>query len=858
MPLFSDKFSMRRFVRAAVLVAAGAPFAVACGRAQTRSDRQDVVHDLVVPVPTANAQHSVTAQALRNLASGRTDSLKHVHIPDTPDLERFVKNRDAVVRLGKSLFWDQQVGSDGQACGSCHFHAGADNRSKNQLDPGLRNQTPETDPKAFNDRTAFGPNLNDFGPNYTLKADDFPFHKLSDPFDKDSAVISDTNDVASSQGVFSALFQATGIPNDIGIPSLEGNGAVFDIDGVLTRNVETRQTPTVINARFNHRNFWDGRARFEFNGVTPFGKLDPNQRVVEGTETGEPMLVKVRVEQSSLASQAVGPIVSDQESSFGSLPSTFGGRTFPDVGRKMLAAPVVPLGQQLVSPEDSVLGGLSLAPADGINARYAPMVQEAFQDRWWNIPGFIVDLSSPERGPELKAQSTPTESHEFTVMEYNFSLFFGLAVQEYEKTLVSDDAPFDRFMEGNDSALSPVEQEGFRIFLDKGKCINCHGGAAFTNASLENNRQNDLIERMIMGDDRVAVYDEGFYNIGVRPTLEDIGVGGVIGPLNLPLSNSRLFQMDLAEAVSQIEKDQPSLSKDDAIRLANKLAGIPRIPARPAEAELLLKKAAPEAATKLAAAKDTLASAIGPLNRLNATDWFSMARLGAIQTQLAQATVALAVGKPNDAAGILVATAAMMDRLAAQLGTSVDAQTNEARDLLAPGLSLLPDPIDPGPDPAKPFGPPLRPDERVAVDGAFKVPSLRNVSETAPFFHNGGQATLEQVVLFYNRGGDFPKVNRLNLDPDIQPLGLTDDERAALVAFLRALTDERVHFERAPFDHPAISVPNGGTTPVITPIFPDTPVFEDRFTSPVVGAKGNGVGLGIPNTPLGHFLQPLQ
>jgi hypothetical protein len=199
-----------------------------------------------------------------------------------------------------------------------------------------------------------------------------------------------------------------------------------------------------------------------------------------------------------------------------------------------------------------------------------------------------------------------------------------------------------------------------------------------------------------------------------------------------------------------------------------------------------------------------------------------------------------------------------LDTLGERLGVSVDERTNKARELLEPGLSLLPDPIDPGPDPLHPLAPPLRPDERVAVDGALKVPSLRNVSETAPYFHNGGQATLEQVVEFYNRGGDFANVNRDNLDPDIQPLGLTVEERAALVAFLRSLTDERVHFERAPFDHPSLSVPHGGTTPAIGPIFPKTPVLEDRFTVPAVGAKGNEVGLGKEKTPFGNFLQPLQ
>src|SRR5262249_60044636 len=118
--------------------------------------------------------------------------------------------REALKVLGKALFWDQQVGSDGQACASCHFHAGADNRSKNQLDPGLRNQTPGANTGAFNDPTGFGPNSNHFGPNYQLTAGDFPLPNVSKPdgnSEPDPAhppVLSDTNDIASSPGVFNA------------------------------------------------------------------------------------------------------------------------------------------------------------------------------------------------------------------------------------------------------------------------------------------------------------------------------------------------------------------------------------------------------------------------------------------------------------------------------------------------------------------------------------------------------------------------------------------------------------------------------------------------------------------------------
>ena len=43
---------------------------------------------------------------------------------------------------------------------------------------------------------------------------------------------------------------------------------------------------------------------------------------------------------------------------------------------------------------------------------------------------------------------------------------------------------------------------------------------------------------------------------------------------------------------------------------------------------------------------------------------------------------------------------------------------------------------------------------RVAVDGAFKTPTVRNVGLTAPYFHNGGYKNLEELVEFYNRGGN--------------------------------------------------------------------------------------------------------
>ncbi|MBM3782887.1 MAG: c-type cytochrome [Acidobacteria bacterium] len=70
--------------------------------------------------------------------------------------------------------------------------------------------------------------------------------------------------------------------------------------------------------------------------------------------------------------------------------------------------------------------------------------------------------------------------------------------------------------------------------------------------------------------------------------------------------------------------------------------------------------------------------------------------------------------------------------------------------------------------------------------GAFKTPSLRHIAKAAPYFHDGSASTLEAVVEHYNAGGRARK----NLDPEMRPLRLTADEKAALVRFLEALTGE--------------------------------------------------------------------
>jgi cytochrome c peroxidase len=71
-----------------------------------------------------------------------------------------------------------------------------------------------------------------------------------------------------------------------------------------------------------------------------------------------------------------------------------------------------------------------------------------------------------------------------------------------------------------------------------------------------------------------------------------------------------------------------------------------------------------------------------------------------------------------------------------------------------------------------------------ALKGAFKTPTLRDISLTSPYMHNGAYTTLDEVVDHYARGGDVKD----NLSPNMKPLDLSDAEKRDLVEFMRSLT----------------------------------------------------------------------
>jgi hypothetical protein len=127
-----------------------------------------------------------------------------------------------------------------------------------------------------------------------------------------------------------------------------------------------------------------------------------------------------------------------------------------------------------------------------------------------------------------------------------------------------------------------------------------------------------------------------------------------------------------------------------------------------------------------------------------------------------------------------------------------------------------------------------------------------------PYFHNGGELTLKQTVEFYARHGDFGDVNEPNIDVGLAMVqNVSDADADLIVKFLISLTDERVRWEMAPFDHPQIFLPNGhiaGNHQVLGAGY----MNENYITLPAVGAAGRSTlpagSYPTGNSPVPNFM----
>ena len=290
----------------------------------------------------------------------------------------------------------------------------------------------------------------------------------------------DTISFTAASFPFKAL-QQDDIVGSQGIPAQDFNHLVYGsakddctLTGDGSLQTTGRNAPNAIMAIFNRDSFWDGRAKMEFNGVNP-GGVNPDVKIWVNGPAGL-FQQAVIISPASAASQAVGPANNQVEMSCK-------GRNWGDLGKKMINNGLSPLADQYVDKTDGVLGAYSKYPAKGMTGSYANMVRAAFND----IYTTDIPLGTG-----------------YTQIEQNFSLFWGLSIMLYESSLIPDDSRFDRWASGKGS-LTSTELLGQEVFKGNGRCIQCHGGAEFTNTSIN------------IGGDR------SFTNSAVRPDMEDGG-----------------------------------------------------------------------------------------------------------------------------------------------------------------------------------------------------------------------------------------------------------------------------------------------------------------------------------------------
>lgn len=948
--------------------------------------------------------------------------------------------RNEAATLGKALFWDMQIGSDSvQACGSCHFNAGADDRTKNQLNPN-HVAVPQADLTLQIGNV--GPQGNRAA-NYNLQASDFPFHRGGQD---STGPGNDVNDVASSMGVRFRLFRDIPTPGTaaFGTAAVSGVRTLLPDLGQETpdpipafqglRRVEPRNTPTFINTALNFDNFWDGRARHDFNGGSVFGPADPQAHVFVASSAAGPLVAtRQMIRFASLGSLATGPALSEFEMSFL-------GRNWAKLGKKLLqgsltGAPVnrvVPLANQLVSTSDSVLGRYSnqggsecagLANADrsvagataagkpGLCISYPALIRRAYYPALWQstsahlngcytdgnvalhpnqcssvgvtveIPVFDEGSSQVLNSPRdpfdnyvltiAAGAASATNTDQFSQMEANMSLFFGMAVHIWGTLLISDDAPFDRFFDENPDSFTTFGESGEAgialdlpncfgpngtngvqpCFVEVGRfkrdpnviarvglgaveggtcipaagctptpaggtraagtvdplmgmdfflgsnlslknpnfrslrCGECHASGTLTDHTVEISHQltfNDWVQEFVagfpgielapepLGRDRVisgfslegelqenaqdgierniadfaldaggfpkgqALFDNGVYNIGVTPIANDVSRGGN-DAFGWPLSLAVLALKNLGG----LDYHPGGNNVDDGFALpANGGNPLPNFdPEENLTGGGLLGPTAQDQQINPGFEEEPEDPQLPPY----LAPWASNIPVGDESNQDEVFFGLNSLAQEPIMEGYLDAFGPFNP--AAILGEAFNSANQ-------PALAAWPNV------------------NRVNAQGSFKAPTLRNVEKTGPYFHNGGKLTLRQQLDFYLQGGDFPGMNSSHRDFLILN-GMIEDEAlggvdvvtgqpeftaqekeeiiVAVIDFLLELTDERVAFQRAPFDQPEIFVPLDGLAPDNGSLSGAVPVGRSGF----INNLGNGLFRQVPATGAG-------
>jgi cytochrome c peroxidase len=559
-----------------------------------------------------------------------------------------------------------------------------------------------------------------------------------------------------------------------------------------------------VNAVFNFRNFWDGRAQNVCNGANPFGARDNSLHLLVLGTDGTLGPAHVGMANSALCSQSLGPILSSVEMSADD-------RNFHQVGKKLLAR--VPLANQKIDPTDSVLGILSNASGKGLKTSYSALIQQAFQPEWWQFSRHIctaADGSTVTNVDPAAFETCPAGTDDYSEMEYNFSLFWGVAIQMYESTLIADQTPFDKYMEQQKTytLIGDNNKQSYTIQLDPG--IQPYSLSIIALDPLADFTDQEMAYAFDYGDGRVM-------GVGLDSGNIDYASGRLTVQFGMPPVST--FPIKISYSVGATPMTTGQLRGLLVFQTKGRCVNCHGGP-------------------ELSNASVGTVSTVGPAERMIMAD---------MQVRVYDTGYYHIGVRPTAEDGGLAGTDPVAGKSLSQSEYLRERVCNDPSEAIMipgrPGDGISMSPLNCG--------------DETARGGFFKAPQLRNIALTAPYFHNGSQLTLEQVVEFYDRGGDFNTFGEEHqyMDADIDNLGLTLQDKTDLVDFMRnALTDPRTVSQAAPFDHPQLLTPNGHPHSANGyPVIPD-PKNPGQATNQLMEIPATGKNGG---KPLPTFLENL-
>ncbi|MBL9153251.1 MAG: hypothetical protein JNK37_12230 [Verrucomicrobiales bacterium] len=855
-----------------------------------------------------------------------------------------IQSMTAAIALGKAFFWDPRFSSDKKvACASCHFAAGTDQRTRGVVslpaNMGVRIPWPQ----------AQGAKEGRYLP-YNLSAQDLIPGSQDDGgpttpgvFDPDSLVGYPVREVIGSQGVrlreFKGLVQDGNTWSEkLVTPSLNAeNGSLKPLLeqvhhlSTTHRQVTPRNAGTVINAVFNSRNFHDSRASNVFNGHNGWGRhidtlvnrhiyvLRDKDNNLKKTHTTTPIGEDAAyyLADAALASQAVEPLVSEVEMSANL-------RMLHHVARRMLDERI--LDGQTISPDDS-----SLAPYADPTKRptYRELIEKVFRPEWHANKTAKVALPTVDVDNAIKPRVDDFIVADFDQIEFNFGLFWGLAIQLYESTLISDQSRFDtelantkasaraRLTQGpagnplelrQKQPLTASERRGMELFRTIG-CAECHGTAALSSASIfelgliGKNRSpftdplpdelpipdlgdddDDLVdagnlcppvqrfgvECMGFNDVFQSIYDGGNYNLGISrfirphswPVSPAVADAGGVGEWLKKKATPQTIWEDHGNGYPWMPEDADKKEGDTPEIVMRRKFGnyLKKDTSRIAQLERMLGIQPDINRTLENISMEPWTQSARPLNRTRAPLNYTLVQEPVSQESAPSGTgITLKRGEDAGQRGLVPIRLSGSLTYIVGPGTappppslsrrwfmemkrslaSAVANLAKAKAQVPPNQAL----IDVWERQVRALTGLLANQERLADVGAFRAPTLRNIELTGPYMHNGSLLTLEAVIDFYARGGDYNQRIKANTGdgkngdqhPEMEPFHISTEQRADLVAFLKSLTDDRVRNQTAPFDRPSLDIQedSNGADISYTPMIPAVSFEEVLISKPL-------------------------